>query len=91
MQFMRVDADSRAIPAIDAFLEELRKGIESVEQEGGDTGRIYTYYDVNLHSKKQASAADLSVNVSSDGNGKGSSAQVTQTTITLTTQGNLAL
>lgn len=70
VQFMRVDADSRAIPAIDAFLEELRKGIESVEQEGGDTGRIYTYYDVNLHSKKQASAADLSVNVSSDGNGK---------------------
>lgn len=70
VQFMRVDPDSRAVPAINEFLEELRKGIESVEQGGGDTGRIYTYYDVNLHDKKQASAADLSVSVNQDASGK---------------------
>lgn len=70
VQFMRVDSDARAVPAINDFLEELRKGIESVEQAGGDTGRIYTYYDVNLHNKKQASAADLSVAVNQDADGK---------------------
>ncbi|WP_431278257.1 DUF3644 domain-containing protein [Leifsonia poae] len=70
VQFMRVDPDSRAVPAINEFLAELRKGIESVEHAGGDTGRIYTYYDVNLHDKKQASAADLSVAVNQDASGK---------------------
>ncbi|GGO65941.1 hypothetical protein GCM10010910_24260 [Microbacterium nanhaiense] len=70
VQFMRVDSDARAAPAIDSFLEELRKGIESVERAGGDTGRIYTYYDVNLHNKKQASAADLSVAVNQSAEGK---------------------
>jgi hypothetical protein len=70
VQFMRVDPDSRTVPAINEFLEELRKGIESVEDAGGDTGRIYTYYDVNLHDKKQASAADLSVAVNQDADGK---------------------
>lgn len=70
VQFMRVDSDARAVPAINDFLEELRKGIERVEQAGGDTGRIYTYYDVNLHSKKQASTADLSVAVNQSAGGK---------------------
>jgi hypothetical protein len=32
VQFMRVDPDSRTVPAINDFLEEPRKGIESVDQ-----------------------------------------------------------
>ncbi|MGJ3510140.1 DUF3644 domain-containing protein [Enemella sp. A6] len=70
VQFMRVDPDARTLPAINEFLVELRRGIESVEDIGGDTGRIYTYYDVALHSKKRASAADLSVAVDQDADGK---------------------
>lgn len=70
VQFMRVDSDARAVPAINEFLGELRKGIETIEQSGGDTGRIYTYYDVNLHNKKNASAADLSVAVNQGAEGK---------------------
>lgn len=70
VQFMRVDPDSRAVPAINDFLEELRKGIESIEDAGGDTGRIYTYYDINLHDKKHASAADLSVAINQGATGK---------------------
>lgn len=70
VQFMRVDPTARAVPAINEFLAELRRGIESVEDTGGDTGRIYTYYDVSLHSKKQASAADLSVAISQEAGSK---------------------
>lgn len=70
VQFMRVDSDVRAVPAINEFLEELRKGIESVERVGGDTGRIYTYYEINLHNRKHASEADLSVAVNQGADGK---------------------
>jgi hypothetical protein len=70
VQFMRVDPEARAVPAINQFLEHLRAGIETIEQAGGDTGRIYTYYDVNLHDKKQASAADLSVAIDQGADGK---------------------
>jgi hypothetical protein len=66
---MPVDPDSRTVPAINEFLDELRKGIESVEDIDGDTGRIYTC-DVNLNDKKQARAADLSVAVNQDAHGK---------------------
>lgn len=70
VQFMRVDPAVRAVPAINEFLAELRRGIEAVEDTGGDTGRIYTYYDISLHSKKQASASDLSVAVDQNADGK---------------------
>jgi len=67
---MRVDPQARAVPAINQFLGQLLKGIEAIEQAGGDTGRIYTYYDVSLHDKKQASAADLSVAIDQAADGK---------------------
>lgn len=70
VQFMRVDPAARAVPAINDFLAQLRQGIESVEDAGGDTGRIYTYYDVTLLSKKNAAAADLSVAVNQDADGQ---------------------
>lgn len=70
VQFMQVDQTSRSVPAINEFLEELRRGIESVEEVDGDTARIYTYYDVSMHQKKHASAADLSVAIGRDGDGK---------------------
>lgn len=70
VQFMRVDAEIRSVPAISEFLDSLRQGIESIEQMGGDTSRIYTYYDLSMHSKKTATAADLSVAVDPESGGK---------------------
>lgn len=70
VQFMRVDPTARAVPAINEFLAQLRQGIESIEDAGGDTGRIYAYYDVALLSKKNAAAADLSVAVNQDADGQ---------------------
>lgn len=70
VQFMSADTDKRSVPAINEFLDELRRGIESIEGNGGDTARIYTYYDIHLHNKKNASAADLSVAVNRDASGK---------------------
>lgn len=61
VQFMSVDAQKRAVPEINEFISVLRKGIEEVEKSDGDTGRVFTYYDIHLQNQKNASSADLTV------------------------------
>lgn len=61
VQFMSVDAQRRAVPEINEFISVLRKGIEEVEKNDGDTGRVFTYYDIHVQNQKNASSADLTV------------------------------
>lgn len=61
VQFMSVDAQKRAVPEINEFIATLRKELEEVERSGGDTGRVFTYYDIHLQNHKNASSADLTV------------------------------
>lgn len=52
--------------AVDAFIQRLSEEAESVEKEGGDTGRVFTAFDVALQSVKKIESADVVVGVSGE-------------------------
>lgn len=61
---LRVDGDDGSTEVVAEFLRDLRKIIGEAEDLGADTGRIAIIQEINLHSGKKITRADLEVGIS---------------------------
>lgn len=50
--------------AVDDFIRRLSEEISAVEESGGDTGKVFTVFDVSLETVKKMESADVVVGVS---------------------------
>lgn len=67
VKFMKSgSSDKRHSRAVQDFLSLLKKKTEALDDEGVDTGRLLTTFDVTLQSVKKVSAADIVVGVTSE-------------------------
>lgn len=49
---------------MDDFIRRLSEEISAVEELGGDTGKVFTVFDVSLRTVKKMESADVVVGVS---------------------------
>lgn len=70
VQFLRTTADDHAHGAVHEFSRRVRDLVLDLEEQGRDTGRLLTTFQVKLESTKKVATADLVLGVQSTAGGQ---------------------
>lgn len=66
-----LDTKGRLSPAVSQFIREIRDSLQLLEQQGADTGRLLTVFNVKLESTKKLGRADILVGIGTEIDGEG--------------------
>lgn len=70
VSFLNPTPQRPAVQEAQNFIDHLRERVKNVEDEGGDTGRVATVYDVHMKSVKKYGSRDLLVGVDQESDGR---------------------
>lgn len=70
VSFLNPNPQRPAVQETQNFIDHLRDRVESIENSGGDPGRVATVYDVHMQSVKKYGSRDLLVGVDQESDGR---------------------